>query len=163
MLDDADQSLLLSLSPTAFGGERGTWAIALAQLYAVRRDTIRARAYADSARLADQAALHDAPDDAQSLAELGLALAYVGRSSDAIREGERAVRLEPVDRNAIEGPYLAYVLARIYLIAGRQDDALTILEALTRQPYFVTPAWLRVDPYLTPLRGNLRFQRLVGA
>jgi serine/threonine-protein kinase len=163
MLDDADQSLLLSLSPTAFGGERGTWAIALAQLYAVRRDTIRARAYADSARLADQAALHDAPDDAQSLAELGLALAYMGRSSNAIREGERAVRLEPVDRNAIEGPYLAYVLARIYLIAGRQDDALTILEALARQPYFLTPAWLRVDPYLTPLRGNLRFQRLVGA
>jgi Flp pilus assembly protein TadD len=162
MLDDADQLLLLSLSPTAFGGERGTWAMALAQLYAVRGDTVRARAYADTARLADQAALNDAPDDAQSVAELGLALAYLGRSTEAVREGQRAVRLMPVNRDAIAGPYMAYVLARIYVLVGQQEHALDILEALTRQPYFLTPAWLRVDPYLASLRGNGRFQRLTG-
>jgi hypothetical protein len=33
---------------------------------------------------------------------------------------------------------------------------------LLKVPYFLSPAWLRIDPTLTPLRGDPRFRRMAG-
>src|SRR6185437_14406886 len=60
-LDDAQQQLVLRLPPGAFGDSRLLWGLALAGIYALRGDTARARAYADSARLAGEAQVHEAP------------------------------------------------------------------------------------------------------
>ena len=48
---------------------------------------------------------------------------------------------------------------RTYLILGDQDRALDLLEPIMQKPYFMTPAWLRLDPDLAPLAGNPRFER----
>jgi len=61
LLDDGQQALLLRLTPTAFDGDRGNWGIALAQTYALRGDPARARAYADSARIAYEELLRATP------------------------------------------------------------------------------------------------------
>ncbi|HSF03029.1 MAG TPA: tetratricopeptide repeat protein, partial [Solirubrobacterales bacterium] len=76
ILDDAQQQLLLGLGPDAFGSDRGTWGLVLAQAYALRGDQAGARVYADSARLAFEEQVRDVPDDAQRHVLLGLALAY---------------------------------------------------------------------------------------
>ena len=162
LLDDAQQRLLVGLRPDAFGDDRSQWGIVLAQAYALRGDGARTKIYADSARLAFEAQLKDTPEDAQRRVELGLALAYLGRRDEAVREGERAVSLLPVTKDAYTGAYVQHQLARIYLLAGEPEKALDRLEPLLKIPYYLSPGWLRIDPTFAPLRGNPRFERLAA-
>ena len=92
---------------------------------------------------------------------LGLALAYQGRKADAVREGERAVVLSPVSKDAHTGPYIQHQLARIYLLVGESEKALDQLEPLLQIPYYLSPAWLKIDPNFDPLRRHPRFQKLL--
>ena len=162
VLDDAQQRLLLSLSPAPFGDDRSAWGSVFAQVYALRGDQTRARTYADSARIAIEARLRAAPSDAGQHVMLGLALALMGRRPDAIREAEHGVALLPVGKDAYVWPYLHHQLARIYVLAGEPEKAVDQLERLLNNPYYLSPGWLRIDPNFALLRGNPRFERLVA-
>lgn len=161
VLDEGQQQLLLRLTPAAFDDNRGTWGLALAATYALRANRPRARAYADSARIALTDQLRANPEDAQLHILLGTALAYLGQREEAIREGKRGVALMPVSKDAFYGSYFQHQLARIYLLVGDPGPALDQLEPLLRAPYFLSPRWLEIDPTFDPLRGNPRFDRLV--
>jgi tetratricopeptide (TPR) repeat protein len=121
---------------------------------------LRARAYADSARIAGEALLKKAPDDAQHRAVLALAYAYMGRKAEAAREGEKVVTLVPVSKDYYNGAYYLHQLARVYVIVGEPDKAISLLEQVLANPYYLSPAWLRIDPSFEPLRKNPRFQKL---
>jgi serine/threonine-protein kinase len=159
VLDDGQQRLLLRLPPAAFGESRQGWALALAGTYALRGDQARARAYADSARIALEADLSK-QDDPQLHVLLGTALAYLGRRAEAVREGELSLRMLPISKDAFGGAYGQHQLARIYIMVGEPEKALDQLEPLLKAPYFLSPGWLRVDPTFDPLRGNPRFKQL---
>ena len=161
VLDQAQQELLLRLTPSAFDGNRGSWGIVLAQTYALQGNGPKARVYADSARLAFVEQLQSTPQDAQLHVLLGLALAYLGEKSAAIREGHRGVALLPISRDPFNAPYIQHQLARIYMLVGEPEKALDQLEPLLGVPYYLSPGWLRIDPTFAPLRGNRRFERLV--
>ena len=162
VLDDADQRILLRLSPEGFGGDRGAWGSALAQVYALRGDKTRARAYADTARVAIEAAMRANRNDVGDLhVYRALTLAYMGDFQQAAEEGRRAVALSPISESAEIGPYIQHQLARVYILTGQPEKALDQLEPLLRIPYFLSPGWLRIDPTFTPLRGNPRFERLI--
>ncbi|HVL16747.1 MAG TPA: protein kinase, partial [Gemmatimonadales bacterium] len=139
------QELLLRLTPGAFG-DRSTWAIVRTQLLHFRGDLAQTRIYADSARLSSDERLRNTPDDAQSHVFRGLILAYLGRKAEAIEEGERARALLPIEKDAYFGPYLQHQVVRIYILVGEPEKALDRLEPLLRMPYYLSPAWLRVDP-----------------
>ena len=160
VLDDEHQQLLLRLSPSVYDGDRGTWGIVRAQTLYLRGDLAKSRIYADTARLGFEKVLAATPNDPQRRVFLGLALAYLGRKADAMREGERAVALQPASTDAYTGTYLQHQLARIYVLVGEHDKALDQLESLLRMPYFLSPGWLRIDPSFAPLKGNPRFERL---
>jgi serine/threonine-protein kinase len=170
ILDDAQQQLLLHLPPEPFDDNRASWAICLAQTYAVRGDQARARAYADSARAAYELELMATPEDAQLHVLHGLSLAYLGQKVPAIREGERGVALLPITENANNGGaqglggglYIQHQLVRIYILVGEPEKALDKLEPLLKLPYYLSPGWLKIDPTFAPLRGNPRFERLVN-
>jgi eukaryotic-like serine/threonine-protein kinase len=162
VLDEAQQRLLLRLTPSAFDDSRGTWGLVLAQAYALQGNMAKARVYADSSRLAYQQQLQASPQDGQGHALLGLALAYLGHKLEAIREGQRGVALLPISGDAYFGPYVQHQLARIYLLVGEPEKALDQLEPLLKIPYTLSPGWLKIDPNFAPLRGNARFERLVN-
>jgi eukaryotic-like serine/threonine-protein kinase len=161
VLDDAQQQLLLRLPPSAFDNARATWASVLAQTLWLRGDRTRARIYADSSRLASEELLKTNPGDAQRIAFRGLALAYLGRKAEAMREGERAVSMVPASSDGYTGPYFQQILARIYLLVGEPDKAINNLEQLLTIPHYLSPGWLRVDPTWDDLRQRPRFQKLV--
>jgi serine/threonine-protein kinase len=162
VLDDAQQQLLLQVSPAPFGNDRSAWGLALAETHALRGDSALTRAYADSARLAYEANLRDVPQNPQSRALLGVALGYLGKKADAIREGERAVELKPFSEDASFGGYVQHQLVRIYLLVGEKERALDRLEPLLNRPFYLSPGLLKIDPAFAPLRGHPRFQRLVA-
>jgi serine/threonine-protein kinase len=162
VLDDAQQQFLLRLTPEALDGNRADWALCLAQTHALRGDRAKARAYADSGRTAVEAQLTESPDDPQLRVSLGVALAHLGRRAEAVREGNRAVALVPVAKDAVLGSYLQHQLARIYILVGDHEKALDQLEPLLKMSYFLSPGWLQIDPTFDPLRGDRRFQQLVA-
>ena len=163
VLDDADQRRVLALGPDAFDGDRLTWAWVLAQTHALRGSSAEARAYADTALVAVDEQLRDAPDDAQRHIIRGLVLATLGRAADAVSAGERGVALAEQKRNETMTPYLRHQLAKIHLQVGQPAKALDILESLLRTPYYLSPGWLRIDPTFAPLKGDARFERLASA
>lgn len=134
----------------------------MSQASALERDAANIRAYAEEARQAFEEQLRAAPDNAQRHVVLGLALAYLGRKEEAIREGERALALDPVAKDALRGPYYQHELVRIYMLVGEPEKALDKLEPLLKIPYYLSPGWLEIDPNFDSLRENPRFQKLVA-
>ncbi|HEX7253290.1 MAG TPA: protein kinase [Thermoanaerobaculia bacterium] len=160
-LDDEQRGLLLRLPPDAFDN-RGDWALALAVLYALKGDLANVRAHAEEARKAFEEQIRVAPENAQRHTSLGMALAYLGRKEEAIREGERGAALVPIAKDAQNGPGSQEFLARIYTLVGEPEKAIDKLEPLLKIPCWLSPAMLRIDHYYDSLRGNPRFQKLVA-
>jgi len=162
VLDEPQRDVLLRLTPAAFDDDRGAWGISLAQIDALRKDSANLRRHAGEAAKAFEQQLKAAPDNGGLYAYLGLALAYDGRKAEAIRAGQRALELRGISKDATNGPYFQHQLARIYILTGDPEKALDQLEPLLKIPYWLTPAWLRIDPNFDPLRGNPRFEKLAA-
>jgi tetratricopeptide (TPR) repeat protein len=161
LLDDAQQQLLLRLTPGPFDEDRGAWGLALASTYALRRDSLRSRAYADSARMTFERQIAAVPEDAQLVVLLGTALAYMGRKAEAMRANERGLSMVPPSKDAFSGSYNQHQLVRTYILVGEPEKALDQLEPLLRIPYYLSPGWLKIDPTFDPLRKHPRFKKLV--
>jgi tetratricopeptide (TPR) repeat protein len=162
VLDDAQQARVLKLSPALFDGDRAAWATTLMQVYWLRGDKAKAREYARISFATNTELLRDAPNDAQRKVMVGLALAYLGKKDSAIAEGRAGAALSPLATDKINGPYYQHQLARIYLLVGEKEKALDQLEPLLKTPYYLSPGWLRLDPTFAELRGNPRYERLIG-
>ena len=104
------------------------------------------------------------PDYAAALCALGVIDAVLGNKDDAIREGERAVELTPVSKNAIEGATLLRYLAIIYAWTGQKDRAIERLAETIRLPgSHISYGYLRLHPLWDPLRGDPRFEVIVDS
>ena len=163
VLTDDQKEILLRLTPAAFDDDRGTWGLCLAQVLWWRGDVAGARTHAEEARKSMEEQLRAAPNDPGRRAGLGLALAYLGRGEEAIREGQRGVEIDPVTKDATNGQYILHQLVRIEILAGQPEKAVDDLERLMKLHYVVSPAWMRIDPNFDPLRNNPRFQKLVAS
>jgi len=137
--------------------------LARASVYHAMGETDLAKSRAESARLELERLISERGEDTRLYAPLGLALAYLGRKQDAIREGRRAVNLYPVSKDAFEGVRYVMNLAQIYAVVGDHEQALDQLEYLFSIPCgnnYSIPI-LKLDPVWDSLRANPRFQHLI--
>jgi serine/threonine-protein kinase len=158
--DSAYQPTLERLTVTQFADTTGYYALK-AELYASQHRPQIERAYLDSARAFLESRVRAQPDEASFHSQLGLVYADLGRKADAVREGETAVRLLPVSREAYRGASLVIAVALIYGKVGKQAEAVERLEYLLSIPSLVSKARLRTDPRWASLRGYPPFERLI--
>jgi tetratricopeptide (TPR) repeat protein len=132
----------------------------------------RARGNTTKANIAFQAAgeralaaVHQRPDDPKATIALAQSDAQLGRKEDAIREGERATQLLPVEKDWLNGSQLQVKLVGIYAQTGEIDRALDLLEQMVHNPggaTYISYGSLKFDRVWNPLRGNPRFDKLVA-
>jgi serine/threonine-protein kinase len=138
-----------------------------AQLYARAHGLMGNRqleqAYHDSTRSIVGTRIQQGPDDHRYRSALGIAYAGLGRKEVAIREGELAVELLPMSKEAMRGAIRVEDLARIYTMVGEYDAAIDQLEVLLAVPSPMSVPMLRIDPTWNPLRDHPRFQQLLAS
>jgi TolB-like protein/Tfp pilus assembly protein PilF len=153
--------MLDGLSLHAWAGDTARYHLLKAEAAAFQRDRAAERAHGDSARTVIEGRMRGHPEDAKVLAALALAHAHAGRARDAVRAGERAAELLPVERDAVSGPFILACLARVYMAAGRPEDTVRILARLMDMPSWISRPALAADPLWDPIRSHPAFRRLV--
>lgn len=128
----------------------------------MRHDEEAARTAFGATRFAAEQILRDQPQNAGAWCVLGMANAALGRKSEAIEAGSRAVELLPVEKDALTGAYLVGYLAIIYAWTGETDRAFAELERATTLPSYWSYGSLLLHPYWDPLRGDPRFQAILA-
>jgi non-specific serine/threonine protein kinase len=118
-------------------------------------------AYYDSARMVLERMAAADPEDPYVHLFLGRAYANLGRKADALHEGQLAVELYPVSKDAFTATDLVGVLAEIYAIVGESDLAIDQLEYLLSIPAWVSVPYIKIWPDFAPLRNHQRFQKLL--
>jgi TolB-like protein/Tfp pilus assembly protein PilF len=171
--DYASAEKILTDSPLAGFPRAGEGAKAFFQgrTALARGDVKSAQRYFAAAAPSFEGWVRDDPDDASRHARLGLLYAYMHREEDAIREGRRAVELEPESHNAFFSARVSASLALVYALLDEPDQAIPLVERLLSIPgpldwpdfpQSITLADLRLRWEWDSLRSNPRFQEILA-
>jgi len=134
----------------------------LAEVYRYLGNEQLAQEYYKSAVTILEEKVAEDPNDCRFHSALGKAYAGLGgREQDAVDEGKLGVKYRPVEKDAHNGPLHLDDLARIYVMVGKYDEAIDMLQRLLKMPSELTVPWLRLDPVWDPLRDHSRFKKLL--
>ena len=127
----------------------------------LRGDNAAAHSAFTRARAEVEEIVRKEPTYAEALSVLGMIDAALGRKAEAIREGQHAVELLPITKDALNGALLIQYFAITCAWAKEKNLALEQLAIAARIPSNVSYGHLRLHPYWDPLRGDPRFEEIV--
>jgi tetratricopeptide (TPR) repeat protein len=147
----------------AFGDQTSSWAEG--QVARARGDKQKALAAFADARQKIEVKFGDKPEDAAYLSAVATLDAGLGRKEEAIREARRAVEIQSIANDSLNGPTWVTNLALVYAWTGERDRALEELEKVATIPGEGVPTYgdLRFNPCWDDLRGDPRFDKIVAA
>jgi hypothetical protein len=103
------------------------------------------------------------PADAKALAILGYIDARLGRKTEAVREGEHAAELLPVEKDSLDGPVILTYLAQIYARVGESTRAIDLLERVAPMPWGPSYGDLQLGSDWDSLRKEPRFVKIAAS
>ena len=116
--------------------------------------------------------LKQQPENWVLIGDLALTNMGLGDKTAAFAFVEKAIAVNPIEKDPMDGPGSIEILARVTARMGEPDRAISALQELLSTPYEsplnaanvpLTSALLRLDPMFDPLRNDPRFQKLAAA
>jgi TolB-like protein/Tfp pilus assembly protein PilF len=114
--------------------------------------------------------LKEQPENYTLIGDLALTNMGLGDKAAALAMSERAMAANPIEKDAMTGPFPIEILARVAARLGEPERATSALQKLLSVPYAgvagnipLTSALLRLDPMFDSLRNDPGFQKLVAS
>ena len=115
-----------------------------------------------------ESSLKEQPDSFLLIGDLALTEMRLGENALAMTLADRGLAVNPIEKDAMHGPWSLEVFARVTAATGDHDRSIAALKKLLSIPYEgplashapLTPALLKLDPMFDPLRNVPRFKAL---
>jgi serine/threonine-protein kinase len=160
----AAESALVALDDNVFGNDAIQFRRDFCEGLIARmtKDEAKARAAFTAARAEQQKRVDSQPDYAPAICVLAVMDAGLGRKEEALREGQRAIDLLPMEKDSINGSHMIEFYAITAAWVGEKDLACDKLAATLRLPGQLSYGQLKLLPWWDPLRGYPRFEKIVA-